>query len=578
MGCLKKIGLKPKLYLTPKGKYAGKSKKITNKGGVIHSLNDTIIIRPTSKVLYYLYKWYETNFMNLPKNLLSSYLAGLFDADGCISTKKGIKNGKKYITPHACFLISNDFEENQNYLLSLLRLGVYSKIKQKTNLIELSITGRNSVKRLMSLLKEDSQKVKINYRLVERKTKISSGIDKIPYFLTTKLLNQISSDVKKTILLKKGVWSLIYDYKKEKRLPSIEQLIKIKERLKNDISPILLKELDKIIGCNLLPQKIVEIKEINYTGKVYDLSVPKTRNFLANGIIVHNCIDEIDKLGEDDRNALHTPMESGIVPINKADIHTNLKSDCSILAVSNPKFGMFELGDSNNPLSKQINLPPPLLSRFDLIFVMIDKMDEKIDRKIVDTIYSKRETTDGLIPVPLFRKYITYAKKLKPKLLEANKHVLANFYSDVRKKSLSKDSKMRGMPITPRHLEGIMRLAEASAKIRLSETVDEEDLKLVQKLFYDSLLKLGMDEGLGVLDYALIGAGVPVSKRKKIDIIRRIISQIATRLGTNVPYEEIKKEADKLRIPKLDLDDSLLDLKKENEIFEPTRGYYQLVK
>lgn len=282
-------------------------------------------------------------------------------------------------------------------------------------------------------------------------------------------------------------------------------------------------------------------------------------------------VDEADKLSDEDRQGLHTPMESGEIIVNKADIHTTLRADCSVLAISNPKDGQFDLS-GDKTIAKQINLPPPLMSRFDLIFVILDKIDEDIDNAITDLIYSGAPKKE-FIPVDLFRKYITYARKLKPKLLEENKKGIAEFYHKVRLKSISPDSKMRGMPITPRHFEGMLRLAQACAKVRLSDVVTSEDLKFAQDLFFNSLVKIGMDESTGVFDMARLGAGKPLNRKLKCQQIIELATTIVSE-GNKIFSDEVLFERCKTAgFNKMEYEGLIRELNKEGYLLKAEGGW-----
>lgn len=338
------------------------------------------------------------------------------------------------------------------------------------------------------------------------------------------------------------------------------------------------KNLDKVKEMNFKGKKHLKYEKIRSIEEggikdVYDVSIQKYHRFISNGLVSHNtskselaknihlrcpksfytsgdnasgvglvaavekdellgswgvsvgpiikasgsnCIvDEIDKVPKDQLKALHTPMESGFVKIAKAGIDASFIAETSILALANPKHGVF---DDNKQLVEQINLPPALLSRFDIIYTLKDEVDKDNDDKITEIIYSTKGKEEGLIPVQLFRKYITYARTFKPELQKEHLKDLQDFYHDVRKKSISKNSNMKGLPIGTRHLQGLIRLAEASAKIRLSNKVEKEDFDLAKKLFYDSLIKIGMDEG-GIFDLQRITSGVTISKRKLMDVL-----------------------------------------------------------
>ena len=269
-------------------------------------------------------------------------------------------------------------------------------------------------------------------------------------------------------------------------------------------------------------------------------------------------------------------MESGEILVDKADIHTRLKADCSILAIANPKEGMFDLEDPNKTITKQIDLPPALLSRFDLIFVMTDEIDEANDSSIVDAIYlgSKQES---IISIELFRKYITYVRKHHPKRREELITNIKAFYNKVRGQSIAIGTKMKGMPITPRHIEGILRLAEANAKIRLSEYVEEEDLKVAQDLFFNSLLKLGMDEKTGLFDFARIGPGRTLNKRTKCKVILEVIKSHEEKYGKFVPAELVKSGSIEHGVDISEYDELISELKKAGELFEPRNNQLQRI-
>jgi len=277
-------------------------------------------------------------------------------------------------------------------------------------------------------------------------------------------------------------------------------------------------------------------------------------------------IDELDKLSKEDRDGLHTPLESGEIPINKAGISTTLKADCCVLALCNPRSGLF---DPYLSLVEQVNLPPPLLSRFDLLFVLKDEINEISDKKIVELIYSARNSIPT-ISIDLFRKYIAYAKKLKPKLPDYFKDELFNFYHNLRKKAMKEGSNLRGLPIGPRYLEGLIRLAEASAKIRLSEEVNIDDIKLAEELFYNSLVKLGLDEDTGILDFARIGPGKRINKRLRAEIILKTLKDLNTQVKPDTLLQLLEEKGlDRSECEKL-----IEELHREGSILMGTHGYY----
>ncbi|KAI4292540.1 DNA replication licensing factor MCM3 [Pancytospora philotis] len=184
------------------------------------------------------------------------------------------------------------------------------------------------------------------------------------------------------------------------------------------------------------------------------------------------CIDEFDKMDDMDRVAIHEVMEQQTVTVAKAGIHTTLNARCSVLAAANPIFGNY-----NERLSAQENvrLPESLMTRFDLVFVTLDNSTVDVDTKIsqhVLRMHIEEEKSESQISQALFRDYIAHAKKLRPVLSAAASEVIANEYVKMRR---DKNSKNLLVNITPRFLETMIRLATASAKLRLSEEVSAED-------------------------------------------------------------------------------------------------------
>ncbi len=204
---------------------------------------------------------------------------------------------------------------------------------------------------------------------------------------------------------------------------------------------------------------------------------------LASGGIA--CIDEIDKMSPDDRGAMHEAMEQQTISIAKAGINAQLQSKCSVLAAANPKYSRFDL---NVDLTKQIDMPTSLLSRFDIFFIIRDKPDEEKDKLLADKIIESHRTgeiltpgetdstdtraLEGPISYRLLKLYISYARKLRPVLSLQAQNMIKEYYTGLRKRYHLTDDEDKTMPITPRQLESIIRLAEADAKMYMSNTVD----------------------------------------------------------------------------------------------------------
>lgn len=242
-------------------------------------------------------------------------------------------------------------------------------------------------------------------------------------------------------------------------------------------------------------------------------------------------LDEIDKMNPSDRSSLHEAMEQQSLSIAKAGICATLFTRTSVLAAANPKLGRF---DDYLPIAEQINMPPSLLSRFDLIYLVSDKPDTTKDTELAHHILTAHATgteilkaehegrdptfTEELIlpliePV-LMRKYIAYAKRIIPVLTTEARLKLQGYFVSVRSEVKGND---KPVPITARQIEALIRLAEASARVRLSETVDERDAELVIHIVDSCLRKVAYDPKTGFLDSDRWGGDKPKSTR---DLIR----------------------------------------------------------
>jgi len=187
------------------------------------------------------------------------------------------------------------------------------------------------------------------------------------------------------------------------------------------------------------------------------------------------CVDELDKMRPEDRSAIHEALEQQTISIAKAGIMATLNSRCSVLAAANPKYGRF---DRFKPTGEQINLPSTILSRFDLIFVIEDKPDPEKDKSLAGHILRihKNNSIPFEIDPELLRKYIAFARKeVQPKLTQEAIRVLQEFYVGMR--GGIDDEEDAPVPITARQLEALVRLSEASARIRLGQEVTDYDAK-----------------------------------------------------------------------------------------------------
>ncbi|MFB6185414.1 MAG: ATP-binding protein, partial [Halobacteriaceae archaeon] len=236
-------------------------------------------------------------------------------------------------------------------------------------------------------------------------------------------------------------------------------------------------------------------------------------------------VDELDKMDPTDRSAMHEGLEQQEISISKAGINATLKSRCALLGAANPKYGRF---DQYEPIAEQIDLEPALISRFDLIFTVTDQPDEDRDEKLAEHILQTNyagelnthrkqsrtanvseeqinqatETVTPEIESEFLRKYIAYAKKnCYPTMSEAAKQRIQEFYVNLRAKGQEEDAPV---PVTARKLEAIVRLAEASARVRLADTVTEADAERVIEIVRSCLQDIGVDPETGQFDADVI--------------------------------------------------------------------------
>ena len=285
------------------------------------------------------------------------------------------------------------------------------------------------------------------------------------------------------------------------------------------------------------------------------------------------CVDELDKMRSEDRSALHEALEQQTVSIAKAGIMATLNSRCSVLAAANPKFGRF---DRYKVLAEQIDLPAPIISRFDLIFVIEDKPSREGDSKLADHILKihKENTVDYEIEPELLRKYIAYARKnVNPKLTEND--ILREFYVNTRN---SNPEDQGAVPITARQLEAIIRLSEASAKIKLKDYVEKEDAEKAVRLQMACLKEVGVDPETGEMDADIVSGGTPKSDRDKIQRVTEEIKLLEEEFAGDAPLNIlITNMNEKYNVSQEKTEQIVRNLIQKGVIYEPSNGYYRRV-
>ena len=284
------------------------------------------------------------------------------------------------------------------------------------------------------------------------------------------------------------------------------------------------------------------------------------------------CVDELDKMSTEDRAAMHEALENQTVSISKANIQATLIARTTVLAAANPKFGRF---DPYGIIAEQIDLPPTLINRFDLIFPIKDVPEETRDEKMAThilTLHQRPDINEPEIPTNMLRKYIAYSRqKISPKLNDAVLEEIKDFYLRMRK-SGGGEGGIRSIPISVRQLEALIRLSEASARARLDEKVTRKDAKKAIELLDYCLMQVGFDRETGKIDIDRISTGIPATQRNIIHILKEIIKDLEGKIGKAIPIENIISEAKSLGLEEDKVEDTLERLKRSGEIYEPKYG------
>jgi len=256
-------------------------------------------------------------------------------------------------------------------------------------------------------------------------------------------------------------------------------------------------------------------------------------------------IDEIDKMRPDDRVAIHEAMEQQTVSVAKGGIVATLNARASVLAAANPALGRY---DAYRNITENINLPVTILSRFDLIFVMRDAPDSELDGKMSEhilTLHRTRSTPEEVPIAPeMFRKYVSYARRIEPILTEEAAKELRDFYLKMRSTSTTAESPIA---ITPRQLEALVRLAECRARSFVRNQVTVEDTDAIIRLMTLALQHVGIDTTTGRMDIDVIMTGKPKSLRDRMQSILSTVAALERETGSvqeSKLYEELSKRAE----------------------------------
>ena len=312
-------------------------------------------------------------------------------------------------------------------------------------------------------------------------------------------------------------------------------------------------------------------------------------------------VDEIDKMKKEDRDALHEAMEQQTVSIAKAGIMARLNSRCALLAAANPIGGRF---DRYEPISKQINMPPTLLSRFDLIYTMMDRPNEEMDTKtakhIIETHYAGEilarvknigkveegekehfgeamQMMEPAVQGDLLRKYVAWSKRnVFPVMSDEARKKFLEFYIGLRRQGY--DDEEEPVPVTARQLEALIRLGEAKARTRLGDKITVEDAESVIEVVNYCLKHVFTDPETDKLDVDWINAGTTKTRRDRARSIKAIITEMEAEHGDEVPIEDVLDIAEEEGMDRDKAEEVIEAMKRDGLLFSRGSGVIGLVR
>jgi replicative DNA helicase Mcm len=284
------------------------------------------------------------------------------------------------------------------------------------------------------------------------------------------------------------------------------------------------------------------------------------------------CIDELDKMSQDDRDAMHEALEGQTVTISKANIQATLRAETTVLAAANPKFGRF---DPYELIPKQIDLPSTLINRFDLIFPIRDLPDKDKDERLASFVLNLHQSQDSVTPEidsRRLRKYFAYSRqRVFPKLTDGAIEEVKNYYLKMRGSGLE-EGQVKSIPISARQLEGLVRMSEAVARLHMGTEVTRKDAKKAIDLMHYCLVQVGLDPETGQIDIDRISTGISASERSHISTIKELIAELEKKVGKVIPLDDIIDFAKQKNIEEGDIEEIIQKLKRSGDIFEPKRG------
>lgn len=282
------------------------------------------------------------------------------------------------------------------------------------------------------------------------------------------------------------------------------------------------------------------------------------------------CIDEMDKMRPEDRVAIHEAMEQHTVSVAKGGIVATLNARTAVLAAANPSLGRYE---PNRTVAENISLPVTILSRFDLIFVLRDvpnkEYDSKMSKHLLQIHQRGRTPVEAQVDIELLRKYVSYAKGVKPELTEEALNKLSDFYLAMRNASETEGSPVA---ITARQLESLVRISEARARVALRKDVTGQDAEAAIAIMKRSLEEVGIDMSSYKVDIDIIMTGRPKSIRDRLSIVLSTLMDMEKVTGIVEKDALVNELETKHKIPRGEIERMISQLLREGTVYEPREG------
>jgi len=536
--------------------------------------------------------------MNAPTNVVAAFLRSAFKGDGSVE-------------PDALSFCTSSEGLAEDYQDLLLRLGIFSRLFRSKESYKTYVTG-DSLQRFVEVVVGDNDKRYAKASALVEQSKDQRGHDVVPtdvchslisvqhvlgvrddgyfwrhlksrngitrYILTRRIgaledrITRLQREIPETGTIRELRERLGWSQEKTAmRLGLLRRTIDYAERggytaaKREDVLnafreyalTVVLQSQNELEALRALLDlrwlKVRDVRTLQNDGPlktrwVYDVTVEPTHNFVSHGVVLHNTVS-----------------------VAKGGIVATLNARAAVLAAANPALGRY---DPYRNINDNINLPVTLLSRFDLLFIMKDVPEADSDSRMSEHILTlhRLKTTPEEPPLlpEMLRKYIAYAKRIEPVLTDDSVNAIRQYYLKMRSLSGSSESPV---VITPRQLEGLVRLAEARAKSFLRDRVEAEDAQAIIRLMTLSLQDVGIDTTTGKIDIDVIMTGKPKSLRDKMQVVLSTFADLEKQLGIvedSTLYQALSRKVDLTDDEARRLIDQLV---KEGILYSPKPGH-----